>query len=160
MSVIDLLNYYVVKKIFLNFFIFCPLEFFLKISPLNGFWIKITFYIFYFFIFHLGEPQATWLGLKPKIDPPYCLPLLSPVPSGENPSSQVTNCLLLLGGSPCQATFLLPLGGPPCRATKPDTTVPNCQYMGTSATPEMEWLACVCLLKQWHWSTQEQPINS
>ena len=51
-NVIDLLNYYVVKKIL--FLIFCPLEFFenrtLKWVALVGFWIKIIFlYFFYSF---------------------------------------------------------------------------------------------------------------
>ena len=48
-NVIDLLNYYVVKKIL--FLIFCPLEFFenrtLKWVALVGFWIKIIFLNFF-----------------------------------------------------------------------------------------------------------------
>ena len=46
LNIIDLLNYYIVKKYFL-FLIFCPLEFFEKITfkwvALIGFYIKINF---------------------------------------------------------------------------------------------------------------------
>ena len=71
-NIIDLLNYYDVKKYFFIFNIF-PLEFFENLTfkwvPLIGFWIKIIC-LFYFFILHLGEPQTTCICLIPKIDPP------------------------------------------------------------------------------------------
>ena len=59
-NVIDLLNYYIVKKE--NIFNIWPLEFFenktLKWVALVGFWIKIIF-LFFKFIMHLGEPHTT-----------------------------------------------------------------------------------------------------
>ena len=57
LNVIDLLNYYIVKKKYFEFF--CPLEFFenktLKWVALVGFWIKI---IFLFFEIHFA-PRGT-----------------------------------------------------------------------------------------------------
>ena len=70
-NVKDLLNYHVVKQFLI--FLFCPLEFFenrtFKWVAFIGFGSNHFCYFFSSFL-NLGEPQTTWLFLKPKISHP------------------------------------------------------------------------------------------